>query len=172
MYGFPKALYELKYSVSGSSSAANSITSILGSEITIDNTFGIDHGIWSVLVHMFPKADIPVIPISVPNRISPESYYSLGEKLASLRSEGYLIMGTGNIVHNLYLVDCAATSPAKDSLVFDEYVYDNTLLREDANLINYTKNQASSLAVPTIDHYFPFLFVLGASRGEKTNSIQ
>ncbi len=105
MYGFPKELYEVKYPVSGSAPLTESVRSLLGTEVTIDDTWGIDHGTWTVLVHMFPDDDIPVVQLSVNRHLDPQQSYELGQKLASLREQGYLIFGSGNVVHNLGRVE-------------------------------------------------------------------
>ena len=101
MYGFPNELYEVQYPVSGNRDLTMDVLNLLGDKVSINDTWGIDHGTWTVLVHMFPKADIPVVQLSVNRRLTEEECYNLGKELAPLREKGYLIFASGNVVHNL-----------------------------------------------------------------------
>ena len=98
MYGFPRELYQVKYPVHGDQALTDRIKGLLGNQVSIDDSWGIDHGTWTVLVHMFPKADIPVVQLSVDGTLTSEECFEIGKKLAPLREEGYLIFGSGNIV--------------------------------------------------------------------------
>lgn len=95
MYGFPPALYNLKYPVRGSSALTAMLQDLLQDQVIVDDSWGIDHGTWSVLVHMFPEADIPVVQLSVDRNLSPAQSYALGKKLGLLRKQGVLILGSG-----------------------------------------------------------------------------
>ena len=114
MYGFPKELYEITYNTPGSPGVARLSKELISRETRYDNTWGIDHGAWSVLVHMYPDRDIPVSQISVDAFASPEEHYKIGRELRALRDKGVLIFGTGNIVHNLRLVDWHKASKGFD----------------------------------------------------------
>lgn len=167
MYGFPEELYQLKYEPAGDADLTKEVQHILGDAVEIDDDWGIDHGTWSVLVHIFPKADIPVVQLSVNGLLSDEESYALGEKLAQLRDEGYLLMASGNVVHNLRAVEWENEngSPAADR--FDAYIKEAIEKRDDDKVIFYHQHPDASYAVPTPDHYLPLLYILGASKGEK-----
>lgn len=105
MYGFPKDLYEVKYPAKGCKELSDRVKEILGDSVKVDDSWGIDHGTWTVLVHMFPDADIPVVQLSVDGALDEIGLYEIGWKLAALREEGYLIFGSGNVVHNLRRVE-------------------------------------------------------------------
>ncbi|CAI8753752.1 4,5-DOPA-extradiol-dioxygenase [Methylocaldum szegediense] len=165
--GFPKALYEVEYAAPGSPELAQRIVELLSPlAVALDRKRGLDHGAWSVLARVFPKAEIPVVQLSIDASMPPEFHYELGQKLAVLRDEGVLIMGSGNTVHNLRTVNWDPDAPAYDwALRFDERVRD-CLVNGDYNaLIDYERlTPDAKLAVPTPDHYLPLLYILGARR--------
>lgn len=162
MYGFPKELYELKYPVKGSPILAEKVKDML--EIEIDNDWGIDHGTWSVLCKMYPEADIPTFQLSVNRNEDAKYYYDLGRQLSSLREEGVLIIGSGNVVHNLRLIEWDMPFGGFDwAHEFDDIVKNHIREGNHNALIDYKNLPSSSLAVPTIDHYAPLLYVLGAA---------
>ena len=167
MYGFPAALYEVKYPVKGSRQLSQRVQDILGQEVEINNEWGIDHGAWSVLVHVFPKAGIPVVQLSVDARKSPEEVYEIGVKLSILREEGYLLMASGNIVHNLYDVKLNQESGNEDTLSFDKDFTDWVVTKEKKKYFSYEKHPSASYAVPTVDHLYPVFYALGASLGQE-----
>ncbi len=167
MYGFPEELYQLKYEPEGSAELTAEVQHVLGDTVEVDDDWGIDHGTWSVLIHIFPKADIPVVQLSVNGLLSEEESYALGEKLAVLRDRGFLLMGSGNVVHNLRATewDNPKGSPAADR--FDAYIKEAIENRADDRAIAYQRHPDAAYAVPTPDHYLPLLYILGASKGEK-----
>lgn len=167
MFGFPNELYEVKYPVKGSKELTKDVEKILGNEVKINDDWGIDHGTWTVLVHMFPEAKIPVVQLSVNANLSANKAYKLGEKLAKLREKGYLIVGSGNIVHNLRKIECDNPKGTQEADKFDRYILDNISKREDKKVIKYEEHEYSNYAVPTPDHFMPILYILGASQGEK-----
>ena len=168
MYGFPQELYEVKYSARGDKMLAEKIQKLLSDEgIRINNEWGIDHGTWTVLVHMFPKADIPIVQLSVNGLASKDEVYQIGEILESLREEGYLIIGSGNIVHNLREADWSNPGPTKETIEFDQYIVDSIKNKNHENIINHKENPNSAYAVPTKDHFYPLLYVLGASGNDE-----
>ena len=166
MYGFPKELYELKYEPAGCADLTRKVTDLLGADVEVDDSWGIDHGTWSILVHIFPKADIPVVQLSVNGLIDARQSYELGQKLASLREKGYLIMGSGNVVHNLRLVEWENEhgNPAADR--FDEAIKSAIEVRDDEAVIDFHRYPDADYAVPTPDHFLPLLYIHGASQGE------
>ena len=163
MYGFPKALYELKYPVKGSKELADEVMRLVGSDVTIDNKWGIDHGTWSVLCRMFPEADIPVVQLSVDYRAPAKMHYQIGKALKSLREEGILILASGNIVHNLGLVNWNMEGGYPEAQAFDDYIKTNILNRNFEVAINYHETELyTDRAFSSPDHYFPLLYALGA----------
>lgn len=163
MYGFPKELYELQYPVSGSAPLTESVRSLLGTEVTIDDTWGIDHGTWSVLVHMFPKADIPVVQLSVNRHLDPQQSYALGQKLEPLRDQGYLIFGSGNVVHNLGRVEWDNPDGTEMTHRFNDAITYAVESHDHASIIHYDILPDAAYAVPTPDHFLPLLYCLGAA---------
>jgi 4,5-DOPA dioxygenase extradiol len=125
MGGFPPELYQVRYDAPGSREIANEIIDILAKSdvaITPDPTRGYDHGVWSTLIHLFPAADIPVITMSLDYRATPESLIVLGESLTILRERGILIVGSGNIVHNLGAIDWSGKHTYPWAIEFDKKV--------------------------------------------------
>lgn len=167
MFGFPKKLYEVKYPVKGSKDLTTEVEKILGNEVKINDDWGIDHGTWTVFFHMFPEARIPVVQLSVNAYLNTEKAYKLGEKLAKLREKGYLIVGSGNIVHNLRKIEWDNPKGSQEADLFDSYILNSIIKREDEKVIKYEKHEYSNYAVPTPDHFMPLLYILGASQGEK-----
>lgn len=165
MYGFPKELYEIVYNCPGSPELAKISKELISKESVFDNTWGIDHGTWSVLVHMYPERDIPVFQISIDVMASPQTHYQIGKELKSLRDQGVLIFGTGNIVHNLRLINWNMEDKGFDwADKFDEYIKENIENRNIENILNYNSlEDVAKLAVPTPDHFNPILYILGAS---------
>ncbi len=168
MYGFPKELYEVVYDSPGAPDLAKLSKELISKETEFDNSWGIDHGTWSVLVHMYPERDIPVFQISIDAYAPPEAHYQIGKELSSLRGQGVLILGTGNIVHNLRLVDWSMGNKGFEwAYQFDDFINENTLANNHENILNYKDaGKMAKLAVPTPDHFYPLLYVLGASDQE------
>lgn len=162
MYGFPDALYRVKYPAPGSPYFAGLAAELLPAQI--DNGWGLDHGSWSVLRRIYPRADIPVFQVSVDRRASMERHFALGRRLRSLRGQGVLIFCSGNIVHNLAGVrwEMDGGLPWADS--FDEYIKRGVLRGDFDNAVHYERaGESAKAAVPTPDHYAPLLYALGAS---------
>lgn len=173
MYGFPEELYRVKYHTAGSPEMAKAVKELISRDSKYDNSWGIDHGTWSVLVHMYPDRDIPVFQISIDADASPEEHYKIGRELRTLREQGVLIFGTGNIVHNLRLVDWHKANKGFDwAYEFDEYIYENILNKNHENILKYEElGRISRLAVPTPEHFDPLLYVLGASYEDDKISV-
>lgn len=167
MYGFPQELYDLKYPVKGNAELTAEVQKLLGDAVSVNDEWGVDHGMWTVLVHMFPKADIPVVQLSVSRLLSAQESYELGRKLTALREEGILIFGSGNVVHNLSRVEWnnEGGSPAAER--FNDYIREAVLHNETEKAIHYEGHPDARYAVPTPDHYLPLLYCLGASDGDQ-----
>ncbi len=167
MFGFPKELYELKYQVKGCAELSDKVAEILGAAVEIDNDWGIDHGVWSVFVHMFPAADIPVVELSVNVDISAEEIFEIGTKLSDLRAEGYLIFGSGNIVHNLREVDWDNFGGTEKTLQFNQEIIDAVKSNNIKKILDYEKIPNASYAIPTVEHFLPLIYCLGAADGDR-----
>ena len=167
MYGFPDELYEVDYPAAGSPELGRAVLDLPGLRVQENNQWGIDHGVWTPLVHMFPHADIPIAEFSVSRQLDARESYEVGRKLAALRDEGYLVLGSGNVVHNLRAVewDNPHGTPMADA--FDNAVRTAVQARDDEAVLAYEKLPHAAYAVPTPDHFLPLAYVLGASQGEK-----
>jgi 4,5-DOPA dioxygenase extradiol len=171
--GFPPRLYEIQYPAPGSPGmAAETKRIIRQADVGLDHQWGLDHGCWSVVKHMYPEADIPVLQMSLDFRKPPEYHYELGKELAPLRSKGVLIIGSGNIVHNLGMV--AWDKMDKAEYGFDWAVEANEKMKrfilsdDHKSLIDYkTQGHSFSLAIPTPEHFLPLLYILALkNKGE------
>jgi 4,5-DOPA dioxygenase extradiol len=162
--GFPQALFDVQYPAKGSPELAKTTSELFTStQVGLDHDWGLDHGTWTVVRHMYPNADIPVLQLSIDYNKPAQYHYDLAKQLASLRKKGVLIIGSGNMVHNLRMV-------AWDKLQEPEYGYDwaiemNAIFKEKISnndfksLIDYEKlGSAAKLAIPTPDHYYPLLY--------------
>jgi 4,5-DOPA dioxygenase extradiol len=166
--GFPQELYEIQYPALGDPALAARVRDILAPlPVKFDQDWGLDHGAWSVLYHIFPKADIPIVQLSIDRRQAPSFHYGIGKLLAPLRDEGILLLGSGNLVHNIqsYNWDHPDTDAFDWGVKFEEKVRRALQSEEDAQLIDYQGiGPEAQLSVPTPDHYLPFLYVLGSQR--------
>ena len=167
MYGFPRELYDFTYPAKGSPELSKRVQSLLGDKVSVNDEWGIDHGTWTVLCHMFPEADIPVVQLSVDATISAIDIYELGKLLVLLRDEGYLIFASGNTVHNLRRVEWDNPGGTKETLDFNEAVINLVQNRDDKGIMNYKALPHASYAVPTPEHLLPLVYILGAAEGEK-----
>jgi len=164
MYGFPERLYAVRYRPEGAPQLARGAAALLPDGAAFDASWGIDHGAWSVLVHMYPRADIPVVQLSVDRDAGPEAHYALGRALSPLRDAGVLLMGSGNVVHNLARVNWSMEDtgyPWADE--FDVFVKDAVTGWRHGDVIRYGSAGAAKDAFRTPDHYYPLLYVLGAA---------
>lgn len=168
MYGFPQALYEVRYPVSGSLELTDAVCAALGDRVSINDDWGIDHGAWTVLVHMFPEADIPVVQLSVDAMIDAQEAYDIGRALNSLRDQGFLLLGSGNVVHNLRQVRWDLADGTTQAQEFSDAIRSAITQRNDQAVIDYEQLPHAQYAVPTQDHFFPLLYVLGAADGSET----
>jgi len=173
MYGFPDELYRVSYPVNGSPEVAGLVMDILGREyVRIDNSWGIDHGTWSVLCRIYPKADIPVLQLSLDMSGSAQAHFEIGRKLGRLRDEGVLIMGSGNVVHNLAAVDWRMKGGHAWATEFDGYIRETVKGRIYEGVIDYRRaGKSSELAFFTAEHFYPLLYVLGASNEDDVLTV-
>jgi 4,5-DOPA dioxygenase extradiol len=171
-YGFPPPLFEKQYPTPGSPDLANRITKLVKAHtLQPDHAWGLDHGTWSVLCRMYPQARIPVVQLSLDRLLQPDGAYQLGRELQQLRQEGILIIGSGNIVHNLRMMVWEDTA-------FDWAVEYDALVRQwilDGNhdpIIHYEKQgRAALLAVNSAEHYLPLLYILGLQEKDEPVSF-
>ncbi len=172
--GFPKALFDVQYPAPGSPVLAKETKSIIKkTEVHLDEKWGLDHGAWSVIKHLYPNADVPVIQLSLDYYQTPQYHYELAKELASLREKGVLIIGSGNMVHNLGLVSWQHLDKvfAHDwALEASDKMKNFILTDHHKELINYTsQGQAFRLAIPSPEHYLPLLYTLALK--DKTDKI-
>lgn len=166
MFGFPRELYEVRYPAKGSPELAARVQQILGAQVSVDNDWGIDHGIWTIFVHMFPAADIPIVELSIDRNITPAGAFETGKKLSALRDEGYLIFGSGNVVHNLREVDWNNPNGTDKTLNFNQKIIDAVTAGDAEKIISYEKIPDAAYAVPTPEHFLPLIYCLGAAQGD------
>lgn len=169
-YGFPQALFDVNYNPPGSPELAKEISAkVRQTKVELDFEWGLDHGTWSVLRHIFPKADVPIIQLSL-DRTKPASWhYELSKELQFLRNEDVLIIGSGNIVHNLRLINFRNNSGSDWANSANETLKKLILGNDHESLVNYqTLGEEVRFAVPTPEHFLPLLYVLGLkTEGEK-----
>jgi 4,5-DOPA dioxygenase extradiol len=168
-YGFPRELFAFQYPVPGASGIAEEVADVVKPVwVGLDHDqWGLDHGAWSVLAHMYPQADVPVVQLSI-NALKPLEYHvDLGARLAPLRERGIAILASGNVVHNLRLIDRTRVDEGFDwAQRFDDAVVEH-MARDPASILAVARHPDYALAVPTPDHFIPLLYLAGlASRGE------
>lgn len=167
-YGFPDELYQVTYPCPGAPDLAEEVYHLgAGIPVTKDSSWGIDHGTWSVLRRIYPDADIPVTQLSIDMSMPPRFHFELGRMLLPLRYQGILIIGSGNIVHNLGVLRWEEDAAPYDwAIEFDELVVELIERNDTAALVDYKNlGRAAGLAIPTPDHYLPLLSVLGLRDG-------
>jgi len=168
--GFPRELFAVEYPAPGDPALAAQVTELLAPAPVEADTgeWGLDHGTWSVLVHAYPEADIPVVQLSIDRTQPPAYHYELGGRLAPLRDDGVLVIGSGDIVHNLhtYAWGRHPVEPFDWAVRFEARVRALIEARDHAPVVAYDTIPDARLAVPTPDHYLPLLYVLGAARAD------
>jgi 4,5-DOPA dioxygenase extradiol len=167
--GFPRELFEVQYPASGSPELAGRIRELLAPiPVGLDErNWGLDHGTWSVLCHVYPSADIPVVQLSIDETKPPDFHYEIAKRLAPLRDEGILVMGSGNIVHNLhtYAWGRHEVQPFDWAVRFETLARELLLKGEDLPLVDYESlGRDALLSAPTPDHYLPLLYVIALRR--------
>lgn len=175
-YGFPQILFDCQYPAPGSPQLAQKVADLLAPlPVVLDHEWGLDHGAWSVLVKMYPNADIPVVQLSIDGTKPPVYHYEVGKKLNALRDQGVLIISSGNVVHNLRTLkhkDNAEPYPWANS--FNQYVRENLSWQGPADkhpLVNFMDHEGGPLSCPTPEHYLPLLYVLGCRQADEPVTI-
>jgi len=161
--GFPQALFEVQYPAPGSPVLAIETSNLITqTQVGHDETWGLDHGAWSVIKHLYPKADVPVIQLSLDYSMTPQQHYDLAKELSALREKGVLIIGSGNIVHNLRTIDWKNQQGGYDwAIEVDTKVRELIADNNHKPLIDYDKaGRAFEMAIPTPEHYLPLLYTL------------
>lgn len=173
--GFPEELFRVQYRAPGDPALASRVEQMLAPiPVVQDNRWGLDHGTWSVLCHVYPEADVPVVQLSIDESQPAEFHFEIGRRLAPLRDEGVLIVGSGNLVHNLhtYAWGRHPQEPYDWALRFEQQAREMLLAGEHAPLVGYEKlGRDAHLSVPTPDHYLPLLYVIGTRQGAERVSF-
>lgn len=175
--GFPKELYEVQYPAPGSPELAKEVQQLIkNTKIRLDEKWGLDHGAWSVIKHLYPNADIPVVQFSIDYTKPARFHFDIAKNLMNLRKNNILIIGSGNIVHNLGMVDFYNFD--KDNYGFDWAIEARDILNDIIinerfeELINYEKlGKAVNLAIPTPDHFLPLLYILALKTDNESFSL-
>jgi 4,5-DOPA dioxygenase extradiol len=172
--GFPQPLFDMRYPAPGEVSLANEIRDLLAPlPVSLDDSWGLDHGTWSVLVHMYPQAQIPVLQLSIDATQPPQFHYELGKHLRPLRDRGVMIFGNGNVVHNLRMIQWQPNAPAPAwATQFNDYVRNAVQRGDHAALIDYrAAGDSAQLAVPSLEHYLPLLYAIGAANENEAPEV-
>ncbi|MCM0028206.1 MAG: 4,5-DOPA dioxygenase extradiol [Polynucleobacter sp.] len=173
--GFPEALFHIQYPAPGSPALAQRVQSLLKQSVVLEeHEWGIDHGAWSVLRYLYPNADVPVVQLSLDGSLSAEEHYTLAKQLAPLRDENILILGSGNIVHNLRLIDWGAdAAPLPWATEFNQFFMSQILANQYSHLLDWQgAGDAARLSIPTPEHYWPALYPLALQgTGEQVEVI-
>jgi 4,5-DOPA dioxygenase extradiol len=170
--GFPAELYQVRYPAPGDPSLARRVQKLLAPlPVSLDETWGLDHGTWSVLRHVYPHADVPVVQLSIDEAKPAAFHFEVGKKLDLLRSEGVLIVGSGNLVHNLhaYAWGRRTVDPYDWAIRFETMAREMMVAGENRPLIDYEAlGREAILSIPTPDHYLPLLYVLATRQDRET----
>jgi 4,5-DOPA dioxygenase extradiol len=172
--GFPRELYQVQYPAPGDPDLARRVRALLQPlPVKLDESWGLDHGAWSVLCHVYPQADIPIVQLSIDETQPASFHYEIGVRLAPLREEGVLIVGSGNLVHNLhaYAWGQHAAEPYDWAVRFEQEARAMILAGEHRPLVSYERlGREAMLSIPTPDHYLPLLYVIATRQsGEKVS---
>jgi len=175
--GFPQVLFDVQYPAKGNPELAEAASKLITSaHVELNHDWGLDHGTWTVVRHMYPDADIPVLQLSIDYGQPPQYHYDMAKQLAVLRKKGVLIIGSGNMIHNLRMVDWQKLN--EPNYGFDWAIGMNDIFKQrisdgnHADLINYEKlGYGAKLAIPTPDHYYPLLYSLGLQDSKDSTSF-
>ena len=165
-YGFPQPLYELEYAAPGAPILAEQVEALLASHLDVarDESRGLDHGTWVPLLHMYPDAAVPVLQLSIPWTNDPHRMFELGRALAPLREDGVFILGSGNLVHNLRLVDWEGTAGTPEwAGEFDHWLAETLDAGSSPDLEEYRTHPLARICHPTHEHFVPILAIAGAA---------
>jgi 4,5-DOPA dioxygenase extradiol len=162
--GFPRKLYEVSYPAPGSPELARRVRGLLApTDVVLDERWGLDHGTWSVLVHVFPKADVPVVQLGIDETLSAHEHFELARRLRPLRDEGVLVLGSGDVVHNLhtYAWGRHPVEPYDWAVRFESRIRQSLEARDFGAIVAYEQmGRDAALAAPTPDHFLPLLYVI------------
>lgn len=169
---FPKAMFEIQYPAPGDPALARRVAEVLAPlPVVQDTSWGLDHGTWSVLCKAYPAAAIPVVQLSIDMSQPPAWHFDIGRRLAPLREEGVLILGSGNVVHNLMLIRRGEPFAYDWAVRFNDYIRDSLTSHQFDKLVDYEAfGEAAALSAPTPEHFYPLLYAAGAA-GEDAASI-
>ena len=169
-YGFPQKLFDVKYEPRGSFELAKRVQKLLP-EIQLDDSWGIDHGAWSVLLRTHPKADVPTLQLSIDKNKSPREHYELAKKLQILRGEGVLIIGSGNIVHNLRMMNSNIRRVYPWAIQFNDAVTKAIAEDDHEKIIEFKKLAGARESAPTAEHFIPLIYILGLQKKNEAAEI-
>lgn len=171
--GFPQALFDVQYPAPGAPELAAEIAGLLPVDVTLDQSWGLDHGTWQVLIHLYPEADIPVLQLSIDQKATPAQHIEFGRRLARLRDQGVMILGSGNVVHNLSVMDWQKADGGFDwADRYSNLTRDRFLNRDLDGLANFLDDGTDAdQSIPTAEHYLPLLYVAGAVRSTDKLSV-
>jgi 4,5-DOPA dioxygenase extradiol len=167
---FPQALFDIQYPAKGDPVLAQKIQSLINkTAVGLDTKWGLDHGTWALLAKMYPEADIPVIQLSLDRTLTPLEHYEIGKELRPLRHEGILILGSGNIVHNLsHLNYNPNDKPAHWAVEFDENIKELLLKGDHQGILEYeSMGEIARLSVPTPEHFLPLIYIIALQEKNK-----
>jgi len=162
--GFPQALFDVQYPAAGNPELAKEVKStVKKTEVGLNTDWGLDHGTWSVTKQMYPKADIPILQLSLDYNQTPQYHYELAKEIAFLRNKGVLILGSGNMVHNLGMMDWKSPDKGYDWAIEANTTFKKLITENNhKELINYSAlGKSAKLSIPTPEHYLPLLYILG-----------
>jgi len=169
--GFPDELYRVRYPAPGDPALARQVKEMLAPlPVALDERWGLDHGTWSVLRHVYPRADVPVVQLAIDETQPPQFHFDIGRRLAPLRGEGVLLVGSGNLVHNLhaYAWGRHVPEPYDWAVRFESEARALLLAGQDQRLVDYeTLGRDALLSIPTPGHYLPLLYVIGARQASE-----
>ena len=166
--GFPPELFAVEYPAPGDPELAREVVGLLGTEMVgLDDAWGLDHGTWSLLAHVYPNAEVPVVQLSIDGTRDAEWHWDLASLLAPLRDDGVLVLGSGNIVHNLGRITWGSNTPFDWTVRFDEYVREAIDAGNRHALTHYLDHPDGALACPSPDHYLPAIYVAALRRPDE-----
>ena len=168
---FPQALFDIQYPAKGDPDLAENIRSLVNkAEVTLDYQWGLDHGTWGVLTKMYPDVSVPVVQLSLDKRLTPKEHYEIGKELKPLRDDGILILGSGNIVHNLSQISFdPKENPADWTVEFDEKIKQFLLERNHQGILDFESlGEIARLSAPTPEHLLPLMYIIALQGKEET----